>query len=433
MKIFVLGGGGREHAICWALSRSSAVSSIHCAPGNAGIENSATVHPLDISDPIMILDLTRSLSPDLVVIGPEAPLMAGVADILREHGFPVLGPGKAGAMLEGSKAFAKLFMARHGIPTAHFDICESLDQAEKALLKRRPPYVVKADGLAAGKGAFVLGSFMEARDTCAGLMVKMILGESGKKVVIEDHLPGEELTVLVVTDGSSFRILPSSQDHKRAFDGDKGPNTGGMGAYSPVPWADNSFMEKVTAKVIEPTVSGLKKDSIPFRGILYFGLMVDPAGEAKVLEYNVRMGDPETQVVLPAFAGDFALLAEACARESLGDIPQQGPTRTAVGVVLASGGYPGPYEKGYPLSGLPEVEGEEGTFIFHSGTARDNTGRVITSGGRVLTVVGTGEGIPEARSRAYKVIKKIGFEGARFRSDIALKGGGRPWQNRLQE
>ena len=328
MRVLVLGGGGREHALCWAFAASPSVSSVHCAPGNAGIEKTTTVHPVDISDPGTVLELAGTLSPDLVVIGPEAPLVAGAADVLRDRGFDVLGPGKEGAMLEGSKAFAKNFMSRHGVPTAGFDICENLEQAEKALLKRKPPYVVKADGLAAGKGAFVIDSFMEAMETCAGLLVKMFLGRSGKRVVIEDHLPGEELTVLVLTDGVSFRILPTSQDHKRAFDADKGPNTGGMGAYSPVPWADKPFMDRVIKKVIEPTVAGLKKDSIPFRGVLYLGLMVDPTGGVKVLEYNVRMGDPETQVVLPSFGGDLALLAESCARGSLGNTPCPEPSRT---------------------------------------------------------------------------------------------------------
>lgn len=431
MRTLVLGGGGREHALCWALSRSPSVSSVHCAPGNAGIEKTATVHRLDISDPVMTLDLVRSLSPDLVVIGPEAPLVAGLADVLREEGLTVFGPGKKGAMLEGSKAFAKLFMSKHGIPTADFDICENLDQAEKALLKRRPPYVVKADGLAAGKGAFIIGSFLEARDTCAGLLIKGFLGRAGEKVVIEDHLPGEELTVLVITDGGSFHVLPTSQDHKRAFDGDKGPNTGGMGAFAPVPWADGPFMERVIDRVIEPTVSGLKKDSIPYRGVLYFGLMIDREGDARVLEFNVRMGDPETQVVLPAYDGDFARLAEACAGGALDGLPHQGSSRTAVGVVLASGGYPGPYEKGLALSGLDELRGEEDTYIFHSGTARDQAGRMVTSGGRVLTVVGTGKTIADARSKAYRAVDRISFQGARFRSDIALKGGGTPWKDRL--
>ena len=433
MRVLVLGGGGREHALCWAFAASPSVSSVHCAPGNAGIEKTTTVHPVDISDPGTVLELAGTLSADLVVIGPEAPLVAGAADVLRDRGFDVLGPGKEGAMLEGSKAFAKNFMSRHGVPTAGFDICENLEQAEKALLKRKPPYVVKADGLAAGKGAFVIDSFMEAMETCAGLLVKMFLGRSGKRVVIEDHLPGEELTVLVLTDGVSFRILPTSQDHKRAFDADKGPNTGGMGAYSPVPWADKPFMDRVIKKVIEPTVAGLKKDSIPFRGVLYLGLMVDPTGGVKVLEYNVRMGDPETQVVLPSFGGDLALLAGSCARGSLGNTPCPEPSRTAVGVVLASGGYPGPYERGFPLSGLDQAEMEDGTFIFHSGTARDGSGRLVTSGGRVLTVVGTGEDIQAARSGAYRAVERIRFEGVRFRSDIALKGGRSPWKDRLQE
>ncbi len=421
MKILVLGGGGREHAICWALSRSRHVSSIDCAPGNAGIGEIARIHHVEPSDAGKVLELASKVTPDLVLIGPEAPLVAGVADSLREKGIPVFGPGSEGAMLEGSKCFAKRFMSRHNIPTADYDICENLEQAEKALLKREPPFVVKADGLAAGKGAFVIDSFMEARETCAGLLVKMFLGNSGKKVVIEDFIEGEELTVLAVTDGESFRILPSSQDHKRAFDGDRGPNTGGMGAYSPVPWADDDFMTKVCRIVIEPTVKGLKMDSIPYRGVLYFGLMVDPSGEIRVLEYNVRMGDPETQVVLPAFGGDFALLAEACAKGGLKNAGTEGSGRTAVGVVVASGGYPGPFEKGFPVEGLEALGNDGDLLVFHSGTDRSADGRVITSGGRVLTVVGLGESIAQARTRAYSAVSDITFEGARYRSDIALK------------
>ncbi len=421
MRVLVLGGGGREHAICWALSRSDLVSEVACAPGNAGIASIASNHQVDLSNTREVLELASKLSPDLVLIGPEVPLVAGMADHLREKDIPVLGPGREGAKLEGSKSFAKMFMSRHGIPTADFDICENMEQAEKALLKRRPPFVVKADGLAAGKGAFVIDSFLEAMETCAGLLVKRFLGNSGTRVVIEDFLPGEELTVLSVTDGESFRVLPSSQDHKRAFDGDRGPNTGGMGAFSPVSWADDEFMKKVCELVIEPTVEGLKKDGIPFRGVLYFGLMVDRSGCISVLEYNVRMGDPETQVVLPAFGGDFALIAEACARGTLGRTRSSGPSRTAVGVVVASGGYPGPYEKGFPVCGLENLEQEDDLLVFHSGTVHNADGQIVTSGGRVLTVVGLGESITIARSRAYSAVEKIHFDGARYRSDIALK------------
>ncbi|MDO9508753.1 MAG: phosphoribosylamine--glycine ligase [Thermovirgaceae bacterium] len=423
MRVLLYGGGGREHAMAWALSRSPLVGEIHCAPCNAGIASLAKIHDIDPSDPEKALDLAEKLSPDLVVIGPETPLVAGVADFIRERGIPVFGPGALGARLEGSKAFAKLFMARHGIPTADFDICETVEQADAALCKRTPPYIVKADGLAAGKGAFVLGTLLEAREICINLLQRKILGESGRKVVIEDFLPGEELTVLAVTDGSTFRFLPSSQDHKRAFDGDKGPNTGGMGAYSPVAWADDTFLQKVSFQVVEPTVRGLALDSIPFRGVLYCGLMVDQSGGIRVLEYNVRMGDPETQAVLPAFGGDFAALALASANGSLGKTVAESTSRFAVGVVMASKGYPSYYEKGFPISGLERASGKDGVIVFHSGTTINGAGQTVSSGGRVLTVVGTGDDLPSARARAYSALDDIRFEGAFYRKDIALGKG----------
>ncbi len=423
MRILLLGGGGREHAIAWALSRSPLVEEIHCAPGNAGIAGLAIVHDIDLTDQKNGVDLAIRLSPDLVVVGPEAPLVAGMADSLRERGFPVFGPGASGARLEGSKAFSKLFMTRHGIPTADFDICETVGQSEAALAKRSPPYIVKADGLAAGKGAFILGSLLEARDICINLLEKKFLGESGRKVIIEDFLPGEELTVLAVTDGSTFRLLPSSQDHKRAFDGDRGPNTGGMGAYSPVTWADETFLQRVSEQVVGPTVRGLASDSIPFRGVLYCGLMVDKSGGMRVLEYNVRMGDPETQVVLPAFGGDFAALAMSSANGRLDDISPHSSTQFSVGVVMASGGYPADYEKGFPIFGLEKTAAKDGVIVFHSGTAVDSAGKTVTSGGRVLTVVGTGCDIAAARNRAYSALEDIRFEGSFFRRDIALGKG----------
>ncbi len=420
MKILVLGGGGREHAIVWALSRSSLAGEIHCFPGNAGISELATVHVMDNFDTTSIMALTERILPDLVIVGPEAPLVAGVSDSLRDRGFPVFGPGAHGARLEGSKAFAKSFMERHGIPTAPFDICENISEAERALEKRTPPFIVKADGLAAGKGVFILDSLVEAREICSGLLEKRILGEAGRKIVIEDHLPGKELTILAATDGKEWRILPSSQDHKRAYDGDRGPNTGGMGAFSPVAFAGAGFLEKIEGSIIEPTVRGLASDSIPYRGILYFGLMIDEAGKARVLEYNVRMGDPETQVVLPSFGGDFAEMALASAKGDLSCVTVPPPSCSSVGVVIASEGYPGEYRKGFYISGLEKISKRDGVKVFHSGTSKDSKGRTVTSGGRVLTVVGTGDDVFSAREKAYEALDDIEFEGAFFRRDIAI-------------
>jgi len=423
MRVLLLGGGGREHAIAWSLSNSSLISEVHCAPGNAGIGAAAHLHNVDLSSRNEILSLAGSLSPDLVIVGPESPLVAGMADHLRDFGIPVFGPGANGAKLEGSKAFAKEFMTRHGIPTSGFDICNNTAEADRALMKRRPPYVVKADGLAAGKGVFVLDSLTEAKEICIGLIQKGILGEAGRRILIEDFLSGEELTVLAITDGKSFRVLPPSQDHKRAYDGDKGPNTGGMGAYAPVPWAVGDFMERISQEVIEPTVRGLAEDSIPFRGVIYCGLMVDRDDGIKVLEYNVRMGDPETQVILPAFGGDFGAIAMSCAKGELHSAPHPSHSSFAVGVVMASAGYPSFFEKGFPVKGLELAILKEGVNIFHSGTSTGTSGEIVSSGGRVLTVVGTGDGLEQARERAYKAVGGIGFEGAFFRKDIALGKG----------
>ena len=275
MKILLLGGGAREHAIAFALKKSEKVETLDAAPGNPGIARLARCHDIDPCDPASVLSLVEAIHADHVVMGPEAPLVAGVADTLREKGIPVFGPGKLGARLEGSKAFAKEFMKRHGIPTAPFDIASNMDQAETALRSRKPPYVVKADGLAAGKGAFLPDTLEEAREVCRSLLVEGELGEAGRVVVIEDFLPGTEITILAVTDGHTFRLLPSSQDHKRAFDGDRGPNTGGMGAYCPVPWANERLLETISRTIIEPTVSGLASEGIGFCGIIYAGLMID--------------------------------------------------------------------------------------------------------------------------------------------------------------
>ncbi len=419
--VLVLGGGGREHAITWALSRSSLVGEIHCTPGNPGIGEFATLHDVDSCDPEAVLALVRKIGAELVAVGPEAPLVAGVADMLRDKGIPVFGPGKEGARLEGSKAFSKQFMARYGIPTAPFEVCTTLDAALRALADRHPPYIVKADGLAAGKGAFILKTEEEAREVCRDLLEKGTLGDAGRAVVIEDFLPGIEMTVLAVTDGKTLRVLPSSQDHKRAYDNDEGPNTGGMGAYSPVPWCDASLIERVTEQVLKPTVGGLAAEGIPFCGVIYAGIMLDEAGEPRVLEYNVRLGDPEAQVVLPAFPGDWGEVVSACCAERLSEMEWPEADRSAVGVVLASGGYPGPYRKGFPIRGLDAFDDDDEILVFQAGTCRGASGEILTNGGRVLTVVGLARDFAGARDRAYRAVSRIGFEEVHFRKDIGAK------------
>jgi len=420
MKVLLLGGGGREHTLAWALHRSPHVSSIYCAPGNAGIGEIATLYDVDPAQGEEVLPLAKEIDPDFVVIGPEGPLVSGVSDLLRQAGYPVFGPGREGARLEGSKAFSKTFMASHGIPTAPFDICTTMKEAVEALEKRNAPYVVKADGLAAGKGAFLLDSLEEAKKTCEYLLVLQGLGEAGKTLIIEDFIPGWEVSILALTDGKTVHILPPSQDHKRAFDGDKGPNTGGMGAYTPVPQLTQGMFEIIRERIVLPTVEGLRKENIPFCGVLYAGIMISQ-GNPYVLEFNVRFGDPEAQVVIPSLDVDWGHVLHACATETLEEISWPSRSDAVAGVVLASGGYPGSYEKGKIMNGLEEAEALEGVLLFHAGTTLDNEGHVITDGGRVCTVSGRGENLAEAIYRAYSGVKFIDFDKKQYRKDIGYR------------
>lgn len=419
MKVMVLGGGGREHAVVHAFSRSKITTGLHCCPGNPGIAKLAECHAGDPCNPAEMTALCLKSGIELVFIGPEAPLVAGTADALRSAGIYVMGPGASGARLEGSKAFSKQFMKRHGIPTSDFDLCTNLDECRAALSKRSAPFVVKADGLAAGKGAFLPDTFEEAVSICRMMLEEQKLGTAGNLIVVEDYVPGMEMTVLAFTDGKCVRILPSSQDHKRALDGDKGNNTGGMGAYSPVPWVDEKLTKKITDEILTPTVNGLKEDDIPFIGVIYAGIMIKPDGSLSVLEYNVRLGDPEAQVVLPAFGGDFGEVVAACASRRLADVEWPGAARVALGVVMASGGYPGTFEKGLEITGTDEEM--ENTFVYHAGTRKDASGKLVTNGGRVLTVVGMADDLKTARDLAYARVGKIHFDKCHFRNDIGDK------------
>ena len=422
MKVLLLGGGAREHAMAWALSRSPKVTDLTVSPGNPGIAHIARIADLDPCDGNAVRTFALKNNIDMVVIGPEAPLVEGVADVLRESGIKVFGPGKDGARLEGSKAFSKEFMKRNGIPTASFDICTNMDQAMDALLKRKAPYIVKADGLAAGKGAFVLESIEEAISKAEDLLVDRSLGKAGEKIVIEDCLKGTELTVLTITDGHTIRPLSPSQDHKRVYDNDEGPNTGGMGAYSPVPWAGSELMNRVTSEILEPTLNGLKKEEIDFCGVIYAGLMIDEHKNPWVIEYNVRFGDPETQVVLPVLKGDIAEIMEKCCLGKLADAKMDAAEKWAADVVIASGGYPGEYKKDIVIKGLDEANAMENVLIFHAGTSKDDEGNVVTNGGRVLSIVGMdNDSLDNAVSRAYQAVEKIHFTGMHFRKDIASK------------
>jgi len=417
MKALVLGAGGREHALVHALKKSSFIDEVIAAPGNGGISRIAEVFPVNPTNAKEVLDLTLTQKVDIAVIGPEAPLVAGVADELRKEGIKVYGPGKTGAMLEGSKAFAKNFMKDCRIPTAAFDVCNSYDQALKALKKRTPPFVIKADGLASGKGAFIAKDLTEACEVLDQLLVRGILGEAGRTVVIEDFLEGFEITAMAITDGRTYRMLPLSQDHKRVFDGDKGPNTGGMGAYSPLPQVDDVLKGRIEDEVIKPTIKGLKDKGIDFRGTIYAGLMIHE-GSPYVLEYNVRFGDPEAQVVIPICDVDWGKIFISCANGDLGEVGQIDAARSAVAVVMASGGYPNHYETGYIIEGLEDLEGRDDVIVFHSGTQMKN-GQFLTSGGRVLTVVGLADDLMQARKKAYHAVSSITFKDAHYRRDIA--------------
>lgn len=423
MNILVLGGGGREHAIVHALSKSKILGEkgkLHCAPGNPGIAALATLHDVDVFSGAEVAALCAAHDIEFVVVGPEAILVAGVADDLRAEGIRVFGPGETGAILEGSKAFAKKFMKRNGIATANFEICKTIQECENALSMRNPPYVIKADGLAAGKGVFLPTDVKKARRICEELLGGKKLGSAGITVVIEDYMPGQELSVLAMTDGESLRILPPGRDHKRVYDGDEGPNTGGMGAYSPVRLPDG-LMERIEREILIPTLRGLKEDGIDYRGVLYAGLMLsDDCEKISVVEYNVRFGDPETQVMLPILRdqfGDFGEAALLCAEGRLSELPAgaEEDALHAVCVVLTSGGYPGEFKKDRPISGLENELPD--TYVYHSGTKAEG-GEILTNGGRVLTVVGIGDTFVLARQRAYARADLIHFEDMHYRRDI---------------
>ncbi len=415
VRILIVGSGGREHALGWALSRSPSVARVDAAPGNPGLGELGTLYPIAAEDREGLLALAQRERYDLVVVGPEGPLAAGLADRLREEGIAVFGPGASGARLEASKAFSKEFMQRHGIPTARFRVVRSRDEARAVLDAWGAPIVVKASGLAAGKGV-LLCSTRDQADEAVAVCFDGQFGEAGGTVVLEEFLTGEELSVFVITDGRTARLLPGSQDHKRAYDGDQGPNTGGMGAYSPAPRLDAALRERIEREVIGPTLTGLTRDGIDFRGLLYVGLMLTPEGPS-VLEYNVRFGDPETQAVLPRVEGDLARVLHAAALGRLETAPalSEGAGAAAC-VVAAAGSYPGGGSRGAPITGIAAARAL-GALVFHAGTALAPEG-VVTAGGRVLNVVGRGDTLASALAQAYAALDVIDFEGMRWRTDI---------------
>ncbi len=422
MKILIVGGGGREHALAWKIAQSPRAEKIWAAPGNAGIAEVAECVPVGVEDVDALLAFTWEARPDLVVVGPEAPLVKGLADRLEEAGFRVFGPRAKAARLEGSKAFAKAIMQRHGIPTAAYEIFDDPDAARAYLREREAPLVLKADGLAAGKGVVVAQSREEALEALDAFMVRRTLGRAGARLVIEECLEGEEASFLALTDGRRIIPLASSQDHKRLADGDRGPNTGGMGAYSPAPVVTADEHEKIMARVMRPIVEALEKEGAPYRGVLYAGLMVKD-GEPSVLEFNVRFGDPETQPLLARMQSDLLPLLLAVAEGDLGHLKFTWDPRPAVCVVMAAEGYPTDPRKGAVIEGLADAARLPDAMVFHAGTRREGE-RVIVSGGRVLGVTALGGNLAAARDRAYEAVGKIRWPGEQHRTDIGHRALG---------
>ncbi len=420
MKVFVVGSGGREHALTWALSRSSSVKQIFSATGNAGILKLTTRADVGAGDVSAITDFAAKEKIDLVVIGPEQPLVDGLADALVAKGIAAFGPSQAAAQLEGSKIFSKEFMARHGIPTARYVVGGDANDALKAIRSFGFPVIVKADGLAAGKGVVVAADEAEAKQAVQDFLIDRKLGEAGARLVIEECLGGRELSYLVFSDGKDFATMPVAQDHKRAFDGDLGPNTGGMGAFSTDGLLDAQLEQRIVREIVEPSLEATRADGFPFRGVLYCGLMLTADGP-KTLEYNVRFGDPETQAILRRLDSDFAELALAVANGTLSQAKPRWSNEVSTCVVMASAGYPGSYESAKVITGLDAAEQIESVVVFHAGTKLSGAGEVETAGGRVLGVTARATTLAEATARAYEAVGKIHFDGAQFRHDIGSK------------
>lgn len=419
MRTLVLGSGGRESALAWALNRSTSVTELVCAPGNPGTEGFAATLDVDIADPDAVVDAARLMAADLVVVGPEGPLVAGVADALRAAGVNVFGPDANAARIEGSKTHAKELMDRAGIRTARWSSFDSVDKAVAFADELGPPYVVKADGLAAGKGVIVTEDRETAVESIRDCLEKDRFGAAGATVVVEEFLDGEEVSLIALTDGDTVTPFEPAQDYKRAFDGDRGPNTGGMGCYSPVPVCPTEVAERIVHDVVEPMVAATRAGGAPFSGAIYAGLVLTAEGP-RALEFNARFGDPETQALLPRLRSDFGELALACAGGNLPGAQLEWAEEVCVGVVLASGGYPGAYPTGLEISGLEAAAAVNGVEVFHAGTARRD-GTIVTSGGRVLVVSALAPTFERARALAYDAAARIDFEGKHVREDIALK------------
>jgi len=421
MNVLIIGSGGREHALAWRVAQSEKVDTVYVAPGNAGTELEENVEnvPLAAEDIDGLIEFTQKHQIGLTIVGPEAPLVAGIVDRFTAAGLPCFGPSAAAAQLEGSKAFAKDFMARHGIPTAAYGNFTDIDEAVDFIREQGAPIVVKADGLAAGKGVIIAQTVEEAEVAVRDMLAGNAFGKAGHRVVVEKFLTGEEASFIVMADGEHILPLATSQDHKARDEGDLGPNTGGMGAYSPAPVIDDELHERAMETVILPTIRGMAEQGMPFTGFLYAGLMISPDGETKVLEFNVRFGDPETQPIMMRLQSDLAELCLAAVNGNLDQVDASWDPRPALGVVMAAGGYPGSYSKGQVISGL-DAANQGGTRVFHAGTKLLN-GQVVAAGGRVLCVCAMADSVSEAANAAYAGCDKIHWEGAFVRRDIGYR------------
>jgi phosphoribosylamine--glycine ligase len=419
MKVLVIGSGGREHSLVWKIAQSPLVSKIFCAPGNPGISELAECINIAADQTDQLCKFAVKENIDLTVVGPEAPLVDGIVDMFNKHELKVFGPDKKAAILEDSKVFSKCLLKKHGIPTADFKCFDDYQQARRYILSKEAPIVVKADGLSKGKGVFVCKTNDEALHALDSIMKDKVFGNAGNQVVIEECLIGEEISLLAFTDGRNIVAMESSQDHKTVFDGDEGPNTGGMGAYSPVPIMTSELYLQVEKEILVPTVHAMNREERPYKGVIYIGLMITSSGPM-VLEFNVRLGDPEAQVILSRMKSDIVPIMLATISGELDKVDLEWYPQASVCVVMASGGYPGSYDNGKEISGLDLLKNQDGISVFHAGT-KSADGKVVTNGGRVLGVVASGGDIEEAQKNVYEAVSKVTFDGAHYRRDIASK------------
>jgi phosphoribosylamine--glycine ligase len=419
MKVLVIGGGGREHSLVWKIAQSPQVSKIFCAPGNPGISELAECIDITADQTSLLCEFAVEEDIGLTVVGPEAPLVDGIVDVFSKHNLKVFGPDQKAAILEDSKVFSKLLLRKQGIPTADFKCFDDHGQARHYIMSRGAPIVVKADGLSKGKGVFVCKTNDEALLAIDSIMKDRVFGNAGDQVVIEECLIGEEVSLLAFTDGRTIVPMESSQDHKTVYDGDEGPNTGGMGAYSPVPIMTSELYRGVEKNILVPTVHAMNKEGRPYKGVIYIGLMITSAGPM-VLEFNVRFGDPEAQVILTRMKSDIVPIMLATISGGLDNVDLEWLPQASVCVVMASGGYPGQYDNGKEIKGLDSLKNQEGISVFHAGTKSENE-KIVTNGGRVLNVVACGGDIKEAQKKVYEAVSKVSFDGAHYRRDIADK------------